>query len=124
MCIYSPMPHTLSYCALIGKCALIRSNTVMKKMHTCVMVNYSEIKQFDLQCSNMSNCEDRMLNIENSDQTTPLRTDGWMSSFYVLFNSFQSYQDDLGMIMKTVCNGTLFTVGKSLPQAGLKPRDC
>ena len=22
------MPHTLSYCALIGKCALIRSNTV------------------------------------------------------------------------------------------------
>ena len=29
MCIYSPMPHTLSYCALIGKCALIRSNTVV-----------------------------------------------------------------------------------------------
>ena len=29
MCIYSPMPHTLSYCALIGKCALIRSNTVI-----------------------------------------------------------------------------------------------
>ena len=29
MCIYSPMPHTLSYCALIGKCALIRSNTVL-----------------------------------------------------------------------------------------------
>ena len=28
MCIYSPMPHILSYCALIGKCALIRSNTV------------------------------------------------------------------------------------------------
>ena len=23
------MPHTLSYCALIGKCALIRSNTVI-----------------------------------------------------------------------------------------------
>ena len=31
MCIYSPMPHTLSYCALIGKCALIRSNTVYSK---------------------------------------------------------------------------------------------
>ena len=31
MCIYSPMPHTLSYCALIGKCALIRSNTVFKE---------------------------------------------------------------------------------------------
>ena len=30
MCIYSPLPHTLSYCALIGKCALIRSNTVNK----------------------------------------------------------------------------------------------
>ena len=29
MCIYSPMPHTLSYCALIGKCALIRSITVL-----------------------------------------------------------------------------------------------
>ena len=28
MCIYRPMPHTLSYCALIGKCALIRSNSV------------------------------------------------------------------------------------------------
>ena len=28
MCIYSPMPNALSYCALIGKCALIRSNTV------------------------------------------------------------------------------------------------
>ena len=24
------MPHTLSYCALIGKCALIRSNTVIR----------------------------------------------------------------------------------------------
>ena len=30
MCIYSPMPHTLSYCALIGKCALIRLNTVCR----------------------------------------------------------------------------------------------
>ena len=32
MCIYSPMPHTLSYCALIGKCALIRSNTVIRAL--------------------------------------------------------------------------------------------
>ena len=31
MCIYSPMPHTLPYGALIGKCALIRSNTVVKQ---------------------------------------------------------------------------------------------
>ena len=30
MCIYSPMPHTLSYCGLIGKCALIRSNMVFQ----------------------------------------------------------------------------------------------
>ena len=34
MCIYSPMPHTLSYCALIGKCALIRSKTVFVKVKT------------------------------------------------------------------------------------------
>ena len=33
MCIYSPMPHTLSYCALIGKRALIRSNTVKLFTH-------------------------------------------------------------------------------------------
>ena len=37
MCIYSPMPHTLSYCALIGKCALIRSNTVDKALYTLYM---------------------------------------------------------------------------------------
>ena len=36
MCIYSPMPHTLSYCALIGKCALIRSNTVVKLKHFAI----------------------------------------------------------------------------------------
>ena len=38
MCIYSPMPHTLSYCALIGKCALIRSNTVYQNYvgHLCL----------------------------------------------------------------------------------------
>ena len=39
MCIYSPMPHTLSYCALIGKCALIRSNTVFLFFGT-VWVNF------------------------------------------------------------------------------------
>ena len=37
MCIYSPMPHTLSYCALIGKCALIRSNTVLKFHHQTLL---------------------------------------------------------------------------------------
>ena len=37
MCIYSPVPHTLSYCALIGKCALIRSNTVFS-LHLCFFV--------------------------------------------------------------------------------------
>ena len=36
MCIYSPMPHTLSYCALIGKCALIMSNTVLILLYTLV----------------------------------------------------------------------------------------
>ena len=29
------MPHTLSYCALIGKCALIRSNTVYRNL-SCI----------------------------------------------------------------------------------------
>ena len=33
MCIYSPMPHTLSYCALLGKCALTRSNTVIASQY-------------------------------------------------------------------------------------------
>ena len=42
MCIYSPMPHTLSYCALIGKCALIRSNTVF--------YTFSDTKLTDLFC--------------------------------------------------------------------------
>ena len=40
MCIYSPMPHTLSYCALIGKCTLIRSNTVGLKL-VCESMNFS-----------------------------------------------------------------------------------
>ena len=49
MCIYSPMPHTLSYCALIGKCALIRSNTVSKIRHvTC--------NKCDVQCKFLGCC--------------------------------------------------------------------
>ena len=32
MCTYSPKPHTLPCCALIGECALIRSNTVIPKL--------------------------------------------------------------------------------------------
>ena len=43
MCIYSPMPHTLSYCALIGKCALIRSNTVFKKTNCFIYFSGGEL---------------------------------------------------------------------------------
>ena len=44
MCIYSPMPHTLSYCALIGKCGLIRSNTVCRQ-YKCLV--FTKISWFD-----------------------------------------------------------------------------
>ena len=43
MCIYSPMPHTLSYCALIGRCALIRSNTVSAKKCKAELANSLEL---------------------------------------------------------------------------------
>ena len=33
---------------------------------------------------------------------------------------FQSYQDDSRLIMKTVCNGTPFTVENILPRAGIE----
>ena len=33
---------------------------------------------------------------------------------------FQTYQDNERLIMKAVCNRTLFTVEKILPRAGLK----
>ena len=33
---------------------------------------------------------------------------------------FQSYQDNERLIMKGLCNGTLFTVEKILPRAGLE----
>ena len=46
MCIYSPMPHTLSYCALIGKCALIRSNTVF-----FIVLGLFEPLQFSPKCN-------------------------------------------------------------------------
>ena len=39
--------------------------------------------------------------------------------FYVLSTVFQSYQDDGRLAM---CNGTLFTVEKILPQEGIKLR--
>ena len=47
MCIYSPIPHTLSYCALIGKCALIRSNAVISNL--AFMNNYANLKSRWLQ---------------------------------------------------------------------------
>ena len=43
------------------------------------------------------------------------KVDGWMEDlrFYVLLTVFQSYQDDVWMIMKgCVCNGSPFTVEK------------
>ena len=42
------MPHTLSYCALIGKCALIRSNTVYKNLRLKSVWN---LRTLDLQKS-------------------------------------------------------------------------
>ena len=45
MCIYSPMPHTLSYCALIGKCALIRSNTVFDYILKIKVVSFQKISE-------------------------------------------------------------------------------
>ena len=52
MCIYSPMPHTLSYCALIGKCALIRSNTVIEFENSIDPdeVDHHEPPHLDLHC--------------------------------------------------------------------------
>ena len=51
MCIYSPMPHTLSYCALIGKCALIRSNTVITDGEKITLL-YTTFTYISLQCQN------------------------------------------------------------------------
>ena len=49
--------------------------------------------------------------------------DGWMTCHFMPFSTvFRSYQDDERMILKAVCNGTLFTVEKILPGAGLKLR--
>ena len=55
MYIYSPMPHTLSYCALIGKCALIRSITVVicgkTVMFSSLCVNIQEELQGFFLCT-------------------------------------------------------------------------
>ena len=40
--------------------------------------------------------------------------------FYVFLTVFQSYQDDVWMIMKAVCTGAPFTVEKILPRAGIE----
>ena len=52
MCIYSPMPHTLSYCALIGKCVLIRSNTVVEFANSVDSdeAAHNELPHLDLHC--------------------------------------------------------------------------
>ena len=38
------MPHTLSYCALIGKCALIRLNTVILRKMRLEPINDITVK--------------------------------------------------------------------------------
>ena len=49
--------------------------------------------------------------------------DGWMICNFTSFSTvFQSYQDDRWMIMNDSCNGTLFTVEKISPRAGLELR--
>ena len=40
--------------------------------------------------------------------------------FYVLFNSISVISDDGNLIMKAVCNGTLLTVEKISPRAGIE----
>ena len=50
--------------------------------------------------------------------------DGWITSDFTSFSTvFQSYQDDAWMIMKAVCNGTLFMVEKISPQWRIELRD-
>ena len=46
----------------------------------------------------------------------------WMDDlpFYILSKVFQSHQNDGWMIMKGLCNGTLFAVEKISPPAGLE----
>ena len=51
-----------------------------------------------------------------------LEIDGWMACDFTSFSTvFQSYQDNGYMIMKAVCNVTLFTVEKISPRVGLEP---
>ena len=48
--------------------------------------------------------------------------DGWMTCYFTSFSTvFQSYQDDVRIIIKGLCNGVPFTVGKVSPRAGLEP---
>ena len=64
MCIYGPMPHTLSYCSLIGKCALIRSNTVSICAHIfhAIIAQQENFKITDSNIFNFSK-EQRGLNM-------------------------------------------------------------
>ena len=40
------MPHTLSYCALIGKCALIRSNKVLEYWDELATLRHQQLTVF------------------------------------------------------------------------------
>ena len=47
--------------------------------------------------------------------------DGWMTCDFTSFSTvFQSYQDDMRMIMKAACNGAPFAVEKNSPRVGLE----
>ena len=47
--------------------------------------------------------------------------DGWMTSDFTSFLTiFQSYQDNIWMIMKSVCKGTTSMVEKISPQVRIK----
>ena len=65
MCIYSPMPHTLSYCALIGKCALIRSNTVL---YICTKFCQSISKSFGVTDTNSRDDTKVVINVDRKMQ--------------------------------------------------------
>ena len=107
MCIYSPMPHTLSYCALIGKCALIRSNTV------CSLLPEGLHSEFIL-CSGLKYDTDHHKVFD--------RMDGWLTcDFRSCLTVFQSYQDNGRVRMKAMCNQIRFMIERSPPQVGLEP---
>ena len=60
--------------------------------------------------------------LKDRRRTLNEKRDGWMSCDYtsLFLTVFQSYQDDVLLIMKPVCNGTPFMVEKISPRAGIE----